>query len=233
MQAVVETIRSTHQAPSLVGDAARHSTEAPPHRTKERAPLTEDKALVVRIQRGDERAFRELYRTYSPMLLRRLMRWVGDTQQAEDCLQQVFLEALRSIEHFRGEGKLGSWLNRIATHVVMDMFRQKQRMKALMERVLPQQEAGMLDQPPALPEQLFLREETRLWVRELLEKLSPQKRMVVLLCDLEGMSLEGASQQMGVPTGTVGSRLYHARRELQKRVESELQKRGLGWEDLA
>jgi RNA polymerase sigma-70 factor (ECF subfamily) len=162
-----------------------------------------------------------------------LVRWVGDTQQAEDCLQQVFLEALRSIENFRGEGKLGSWLNRIATHVVMDMFRQKQRMKALMERVLPQQEAGMLDQPPALPEQLFLREETRLWVRELLEKLSPQKRMAVLLCDLEGMSLEDASQQMGVPTGTVGSRLYHARRELQKRVESELQKRGLGWEDLA
>lgn len=233
MQAVVETIRSTHQAPLPVGYAARHSAEAPPHRTKERAPLTEDKALVVRIQRGDERAFRELYRTYSPMLLRRLVRWVGDTQQAEDCLQQVFLEALRSIENFRGEGKLGSWLNRIATHVVMDMFRQKQRMKALMERVLPQQEAGMLDQPPALPEQLFLREETRLWVRELLEKLSPQKRMAVLLCDLEGMSLEDASQQMGVPTGTVGSRLYHARRELQKRVESELQKRGLGWEDLA
>lgn len=193
---------------------------------------TEDTELVERIKRGDERAFRDMYRTYSPLILRRLVRWIGDTQQAEDCLQQVFLEALRSIEKYRGDGKLGSWLNRIATHVVMDMFRQKKRLRSLMERVIPEQEAGTFEEMPAVPEALFLKHETRELVHTVLNKLSPQKRIAILLCDLEGQPLEEAAAQMGVPVGTVGSRLYHGRREFQKLAQSELKRQGLSIEDL-
>lgn len=195
--------------------------------------LEEDKQLAERIRNGDERAFRELYRMHSPILLRRLVRWIGDTQHAEDCLQHVFLEAMRSIHRYRGEGSLRGWLNRITTHVVMDMFRQKKRWRTLMERIIPEQKAGTLRDSPALPEQLFLQEETRTLVHDMLEKLSPQKRMAILLCDLEGLALEEAAAQMNVPLGTVGSRLYHARRELQKRIQSELNRRNLTLEDLS
>lgn len=102
-----------------------------------------------------------------------------------------------------------------------------------MERIIPEQKAGTLRDSPALPEQLFLQEETRTLVHDMLEKLSPQKRMAILLCDLEGLALEEAAAQMNVPLGTVGSRLYHARRELQKRIQSELNRRNLTLEDLS
>lgn len=194
--------------------------------------MKDDQALALRIQQGDERAFQEMYRTYAPLILRRLSRWIGDTQNAEDCLQQVFLEALRSIEKYRGEGKLSGWLNRIATHVVMDMFRQKKRVKNLMERVMPEQRVAISEEDPGIPEALFLREEVRELVHEILNKLSAQKRMAILLCDLEGLPLEEAATQMGVPLGTVGSRLYHGRREFQKRAQDEFRRRGLSIQDL-
>ncbi len=196
------------------------------------AQLEDDKLLVEKIVGGDERAFRDMYRAYAPSILRRLVQWLGDMQQAEDCLQQVFLEALRSMEHYRGEGKLISWLHRIATHVVMDLFRQKKRWKALIERVTPAQEVIAMEKSPAVPETLFFREELKEMVHEVLGKLSAQKRMAILLCDMEGLALEEAASQMGVPLGTVGSRLYHARREFQKKALAECKRRGLAVEDL-
>ncbi len=194
--------------------------------------LKTDKELVEKIVRGDERAFRQMYRAYSPGLLRRLMQWLGNAQQAEDCLQQVFLEALRSFKRYRGEGKLSSWLHRIATNVVMDLFRKNKRIKSLMERVTPPADADPADSSPPIPETLFLREEVRELVHDVLNKLSAQKRMAILLCDMEGLALEQAASQMGVPPGTVGSRLYHGRREFQKKAEMECRLRGLSLHDL-
>lgn len=194
--------------------------------------LKDDKNLVERIVRGDERAFREMYRAYAPGLLRRLMQWLGNAQQAEDCLQQVFLEALRSFQRYRGEGKLSSWLHRIATNVVMDLFRKNKRIKSLMERVAPPADANPAESSPPIPETLFLREEVRELVHDVLNKLSAQKRMAILLCDMEGLPLEQAASQMGIPPGTVGSRLYHGRREFQKKAELECRRRGLALHDL-
>lgn len=191
----------------------------------------EDKALVKRIVSGDERAFREMYRLYAPSILRRLVQWLGHVQQAEDCLQQVFLEAVRSLERFRGDGKLISWLNRIATHVVMDLFRQKKRIQSLMERITPASDVQDLEDSPPIPEALFLREEARELIRTVLEKLSAEKRTAILLCDMEGLPLEEAALSMGIPPGTVGSRLYHGRREFQKRLVAEIHRRGLAVED--
>lgn len=192
----------------------------------------EDKALVKRIVAGDERAFRNMYRLYAPMLLRRLMQWLGNVQQAEDCLQQVFLEVVRSLDRYRGEGKLVSWLNRITTHVVMDLFRQKKRLHALVERITPVADVYLLDETPPIPETLFLQEETKELIHLVLQKLTPEKRVAILLCDMEGLALEEAAAQMGIPPGTVGSRLYHGRREFQKRLMAEINRRGLQIEDL-
>lgn len=202
------------------------------HHADQSKCIDDDMALVQRIVAGDERAFREMYRAYSPSIFRRLVQWLGDAQQAEDCLQQVFLESIRSLERYRGEGKLISWLHRIATHVVMDLFRQKKRWKALLERVTPAKAMEADESMPAIPDTLFFREELRELVHDVLGKLSVQKRMAILLCDLEGLGLEEAAKQMGVPPGTVGSRLYHGRREFQKRALMECKRRGLEVKDL-
>lgn len=195
------------------------------------AQIAKDKELVDKILRGDERAFREMYRTYAPSLLGRLVQWIGDLQEAEDCLQQVFLETSRSLDKFRGEGRLQSWLHRIATYVVINLFRKKKRMKALIEKVTPVFEVN-LKESPALPESLFVREEFREVVHKALKNLSPHKHMAILLCDLEGLSLEEAAEQMKIPLGTVGSRLYHGRRELKLKIAEECQRQNFSIDEL-
>ena len=156
---------------------------------------------------------------------------LNDVSQAEDCLQQVFLEAMRSIQNYQGSGSLKSWLHSIATFVVMARYKKQQRWKSLLDKVRLEPAALNVVTEP-LPEELLWREEKRALLWGLLEKLSPNKRMALTLCDLEGESIEEAARQMKVPPGTVASRLYHARREVKKMATRELQKQGLSIRDL-
>lgn len=156
---------------------------------------------------------------------------LNDVTQAEDCLQQVFLEAMRSIDKFEGKGSLQSWLNSIATYTVMARYRKKQRLQSLLEKVR-QEPIGPASESERLPEELLWKEELRELIWKLMERLSPSKRMALTLCDLEGESIEEASRQMDIPPGTVASRLYHARRELKKMAMHEFQRQGLSISDL-
>lgn len=191
--------------------------------------MTDDYQLVQRILQKDEAAFEALYETYAPALLRRLHRMLGDEEQAEECLQQVFVEALHSFKNYRAEGALGAWLNRIATHTVMGLFRRHHRTRAFWEKFRVHESIN--PPPPKLPEGLLLQEELRTLVQEMLKKIGPRKRLAVILCDIEGHSLEEAAKEMDIPMGTVASRLYHGRRELKKLIAQELKKRGLSIRD--
>lgn len=193
--------------------------------------MTDDQILVARLLAREPQALREFYDRYATGLLRRLLRMLGDSQQAKDVLQQVFVEALESLPHYRGEGVLGAWLNRIATHVAMDSFRRQGRFRAFWEKWSPQMSESSVP-PVEIPEEAFQREEMRSLVWKLLGQLAPKKRMSLVLCDMEGLSLLEASEQMGIPPGTVSSRLHHARRELRDLLERECKKSGLPLRDL-
>lgn len=151
---------------------------------------------------------------------------LGDPIQAEDCLQQVFAEALRTLPQFRGDGKLVAWLERITTHVAMDHFRRKYRWRSFMEKWTWGREERD-ESEEGLPEEIFLHEELRQMVWELLEQVEPRKRMAVLLCDLEGYTMERAAEEMGVPLSTASSRLYKGREEFRKKAVAEFRRREL------
>ena len=87
--------------------------------TQGESSLEEDRRLVQRVLAGEEAAFTQLYDTYAPALLRRILRLMGRDDQAEDCLQMVFVEVIERLEHYRGEGPLGAWLYRITTTTVL------------------------------------------------------------------------------------------------------------------
>lgn len=190
-----------------------------------------EEQLVARLKQRDRKAFDDMYQQFAPRLLRRLHRLTGSAQDAEDCLQQVFAEAMESMESFRGEGSLGAWLNRIATNIAMNLYRKRSRFRSFTERLW---EVVPLNSSPseALPDTLFLKEESRVWVRMLLERVSPQKRMALTLCDLEGWTQEDAAHHLGVPLGTLVSRLYHGRREFRRNLERECVRQGLSIEDI-
>lgn len=179
-----------------------------------------ERILVKRVLDKEPHAATILYNRYAPMLLRRLYRFLGNERDAEDALQQVFLEAFRSLQNFRGEGPLGGWLNRITTHVAMDFLRKRNRWRALVEDVsLPKQHNH--DAMSPLPDALFLKEETKQLVWQLVSRLGPKKRMAVMICDLEGKTIEQAAEELNIPEGTMISRLYHGRRELMTLLQNE------------
>ncbi len=189
---------------------------------------TDDLALATRILAGERSAFAQLYDTCAPALLRRLTRMTGSVDHAEDCLQQVFAEVLRALPQYRGKGRLEAWIERIATHTAMGWYRKKYRWRSFVEQVVEQLTPDTtLPEPEPLPEQLFFHEEMKAVVWQLLDRLHPRKRMALVLCDLEGHTIEDAAAQMDIPVGTAASRLFHARQDFRKIALAELRRQGL------
>lgn len=193
--------------------------------------IASEAQLVAMLKAGDVEAFNTLYHEYASGLLRRLHRMTGNSSEAEECLQQVFAEVLVSIESYRGDGALGAWLNRIATNVTMNLFRKKSRWRASMENLWEHVQSSPPESPP-IPESLLMHFEHRSWIRELVDDLSPKKRMALILCDLEGWSQEDAASHLGLPIGTLVSRLYHGRLELRRKLERESLRQGISVEEL-
>ena len=196
------------------------------------APYQEDLLLAERILSGSAAAFLEMYRGSSPRLLRRLHGMIGDWEKSEDCLQQVYVEALQHMARYRGEGPLQAWLNRIATNVALQCFRREKRWRGVLGDLVSDRLTAKGPPERPLPERLLAREEIHALVHETLQKLSPKKRIVVLLCDLEGRKLEDVAFELGVPKGTVASRLHHGRRELRKAVARQLKRQNSSVEEL-
>jgi len=188
-----------------------------------------DRELVDKILSGDREAAKRMYQLYAPKLIKRLYRLTGSYEQAEDCLQQVFADALQKLDTYRGDGVLLAWLHRIGTNVVFQGFRKQQSFKNFLGEMWPRASEKTIQEP--LPEKLFMEEERKQLLHEILDSLGGRKRIVILLCDLEGMKVEDAAEHLDIPTGTVASRLYHARRDLKKKLEAELKKRGSSVEE--
>lgn len=190
-----------------------------------------DRALVERIRQGDRKAFQEIYKQYAPSLLERIVRLVGgNMERAEDCLQQVFAQALQSIHSYKGKNVLHAWLNRLTTFVVMDSFRAQQGQQGFLTKFKWALEPRTRHQE-AIPETIFAKAEIKELVHQSLDKLSAKKRMVVMLCDLEGYSVEEAAAELDIAQGTVASRLHHARKELRTHIMDACRKQQLSVED--
>lgn len=191
-----------------------------------------DEELVRRVvEQNDEQAFQLIYQRYASAILRRLYRLLSDASLAEDALQQVFLEAYRSLSQFRAEGTLQSWLHRIAGRMAQRIFHRQWRSRSLLERL------GWFNKQPlpdlmARQETGYLQHEVKQWVRQCVDRLTPEHRVVVLLCDLEGETTDEVAEQLGLPRGTVASRLFHARKKIRKMVEHELRHQGLSWGEI-
>ncbi len=201
-----------------------------PIHTKNEPSIEDDKRLVQRVLAGDEAAFTALYDAYAPMLLRRILRLMGRDDQAEDCLQMVFIEVLERLEHYRGEGALGAWLHRITTTTVLQQFRKQKSRSRLAEGFaffsMFREEAN-----PLLAERLLFDEERKKMLYTCLEDIEADRRMAILLCDIEGKPVEDAAKELHIPLGTLASRLHRGRQDLQKSLSRRLKQHGLSVEE--
>ncbi len=176
------------------------------------APRT-DEALVERIARGDRNALAELYARYRQLLFAYLFHLTGDRAIAEEVLQETLVAVWRSAGSFRARSSARTWLIGIARRQAHNVLR-----RATLPTV-DETEAEGVASDNGDPEALALAAIDRQVLASAIGRLAPHHREVLLLTFLHGLSYEETAGVLGVPVGTVRSRLSHARRVLRGLLE--------------
>jgi RNA polymerase sigma-70 factor, ECF subfamily len=188
-------------------------------------PRADESDCIRRAQEGDVAAFEELVRTHQKRVLgivAGILRWSEDI---EDIGQQVFLKVYLAIRRFDGRSSFSTWLYKIAVNETYDYLRKKKARKLVYESDLSiDQEERLGQKPPMEPARAALdHAEDRQAVERLLCELAPEERMMIVLKEVEGYSVEEISQAMNMNPNTVKVRMFRARRRL-----SELYRRRYG-----
>ena len=169
-----------------------------------------DLDLVRRCKQGDAGAFEELYRAHSARLYSLLLRMVGAAEDAEDLLQDVFLQAHRKLDSFRGESSLGTWLYRLAVNQCLDYLRGRQ---SKMTRVTESFEDEAV-QEPASPAPVIPAAISRVDLERAIARLPEGCRLAFVLHDVEGFAHHEVAGLLGISEGTSKSQLHKARLKL-------------------
>lgn len=163
-------------------------------------------SVIAAAQRGDRQAFQTLVMHVDRQMRSLAWRLLGDRQAMDDVLQTAYLKALRGIRDFRGEAAIGSWFYRIVYNACVDEIGRERR-----TTVLPLDEAGDI---AACGPDVIDGLTGRTALAAALSGLPLEQRAAVVLVDQEGYDYRSAAEVLGIPVGTLGSRLAHARAAL-------------------
>lgn len=178
-----------------------------------------DEDLVRRFQGGDAGAFAVLVRRHERRVYNLALRMTGREEDARDATQDAFLSALRKLHTFRGEAAFTTWMHRVTVNACYDLLRKRQRAPLSLEA--SHADEGRPSRPePASPGHAE-RVELAIDVRRALLQVPEEFRAVLLLCDVQDLSYEDAAAALGVPVGTVKSRLHRGRVALGRLLAGE------------
>lgn len=165
--------------------------------------------LLERAKAGDAAAFRELYAQHHRQVANQLA-FLVPRADLEDVLQDVFVEVFRSLRRFEGRSAFTTWLYRLTVHVAMKARRKQTRSRTDVVDEMPE----VVD-PSMSPTDVSLSAERQARVEELLQKLAPKKRAVLVMHDLKGIEAAKIAELLKTNILTVRTRLFYARRELE------------------
>ncbi len=160
-------------------------------------------------------SWEEIVRTHSGRVYRLAYRLTGNTQDAEDLTQEVFVRVFRSLSRYT-PGTFEGWLHRITTNLFLDMARRRQRIRF---EGLGDDAAQRLHGPGPTPAEAFEERHLDADVYAALQALPPEYRAAVVLCDIEGLSYEEIAATLGVKLGTVRSRIHRGRAHLRAALD--------------
>lgn len=178
--------------------------------------MLDETELIAAAQRGDLKAFNQLVLNYQTTIYNIAYRILGDGDMAADATQEAFISAYRAIGQYRGESFKG-WLMRIVTNACYDQLRaKKRRPSAPLEAVLygDPEESRLQGERIQRPEEYVDQQELGELIRRGLQTLPPDQRMVLVLSDIQEMKYDEIAYVLGIPPGTVKSRLNRARSKL-------------------
>ena len=187
-----------------------------------------DAELVRLAQGGDERAFQALVVKYQRRIARHVARYVRRASDVEEVVQDAFIRAYRGLGSFRGESSFYSWLYRIATNTAFSFLKKRPGDVPADERSDGAFEPGITDEQT--PERTLLAKEIGAAVERAMARLGPELAEALVLYEVEGKSYSQIAQMLGMPIGTVRTRIFRAREFIARRLEPVLgPARGRRW----
>ncbi len=181
----------------------------------------DDATLIELSVRGDRSAFGELVRRYQDRLYNSVYRVLGNADDAQDVVQDAFLNAYQSLRQFKGDARFFTWLYRIAFNAAISLKR-RHRVPLSADLVGRGPPAEPLDESEAAqPGRGLERYEDIQRLQAALDRLTPEHRVVLVLKEIDGQKYEVIADILDVPIGTVRSRLHRARLELRDALTTD------------
>lgn len=185
--------------------------------------MSDDHRLIADCLQGDTAAFGELVRRYQDRLFNTVYRLVDNAEDAQDVVQEAFLNAYQSLDGFKGDALFFTWLYRIAVNTAISLKRKRRNILSLSGQP-GRNDSGLEpldDSEETRPGRGLERVEEEQRIRRALNRLSPEHRAVLVLKDMEGQKYETMADILRVPIGTIRSRLHRARAELRELLQQD------------
>jgi RNA polymerase sigma-70 factor (ECF subfamily) len=194
------------------------------------AAASEDGTLVRASRAGDVAAFEELVKRYDSKLLRIALHVTHNREDAQDAVQEAFLKAFQKLEQFQENSKFSTWMFRITVNESLMKLRKQRRQREVSidqdfqagEDMLPREIADWAPNP----EERYRARESREILIEVLQQLEPGLRVVFVLRDIEGLSLEQTAEALDLSVSAVKARSWRARLQLRERLNKYFRKTG-------
>lgn len=180
-----------------------------------------DSQLISDLQSGAQSAFRELVAAYQDRVYNTCLGLLQNEEDAEECAQDVFIEVYRSVDSFRGESKLSTWIYRIATTKSLEVIRKRKRLKrfAFLKSITGDQgddvQVAGFDHPGVLLEQ----KENAQALFQAIGQLPESQRVAFTLHKVEGLPYQEICEVMELSLSSVESLMFRARKNLQKTLK--------------
>jgi len=223
MKPAPDQAAATTPAPKSLNEQA--SGESKPNEEVDRR--YEDADLVGRVQSGDQVAFRALFDRYHRRAFAVAFGVVKNQSDALDIMQEAFIKVHKHIGSFHGASSFYTWLYRIVMNLAIDHVRRARKLTEFDDSVRKSDAAAdgallphFADENPA---KNVGRQELSSHIQAALDELPEYHRAVILLREVEGLSYEEMAKILRVPKGTIMSRLFHARRKMQQRLQGYLE----------
>ena len=199
------------------------------HIKKPGALSREDTVLIRAIQTGDMAAFDELVLKHKDRLFNLVYWFLGDYQDANDCAQETFIKAFKSINRFRFESAFSTWLYRIAINTCKNRIKSsayRWKKKTVSLEISNGSKNGnpcseIVNGSPT-PAMALEKKERMMWIQKAINSLPEEQNQVVVLRDIQGLSYQDISDITGLNLGTVKSRLARGRLELKIKLKGRI-----------
>jgi len=184
----------------------------------------EESLFVLRLKANEDAAYDELVRVYHASIFHVAYRMLGDSAEASDVVQEIFLKVFRNIGGFKGEAALKTWIFKIAFSEILNRLRWWKRRYRFATLSLDENPSAngngcngryVADSKPT-PEEVLESKEQETAIQQALSRLSSDHRSIIVLRDIEGFSYSEIAEVLGVSMGTVKSRIARARSDLKK-----------------